>query len=289
MNVERRTPRCSSSVRHAAAILDLPSLLRFRSANSTAISGGRVRFSLSLGFRPRFTGAKCSGSCSPAVSVRNCYSRQPGCECSRLPHTTSEGAHCATAVLGGPQSLVERVLVQEDSLLDAQLPSRDPRPIARRPLLVPSAPMPNPSIERTCQGPLRAPCPAAHVERWAPWARSLRTMRLRRTVLPCSPSLKRSCSSVSGHCIGRRSSAVSSRRSSPSILLQATSCLAQAASAVRWSRAGAGKSGGVRVIYFTRTAEGEVVLAHAVCQGQDRQPQRCNAQGVPPCPRRVNL
>ena len=24
---------------------------------------------------------------------------------------------------------------------------------------------PNPSIERTCQGPLRAPCPAAHVER----------------------------------------------------------------------------------------------------------------------------
>ena len=29
---------------------------------------------------------------------------------------------------------------------------------------------------------------------------------------------------------------------------------------VRWSRAGSGKSGGVRVIYFTRTAEGEVVL-----------------------------
>ena len=27
---------------------------------------------------------------------------------------------------------------------------------------------PNPSIERTCQGPLRAPCPAAHVKRWAP-------------------------------------------------------------------------------------------------------------------------
>jgi hypothetical protein len=25
---------------------------------------------------------------------------------------------------------------------------------------------------------------------------------------------------------------------------------------VRWSRAGSGKSGGVRVIYFTRTAEG---------------------------------
>ena len=29
---------------------------------------------------------------------------------------------------------------------------------------------------------------------------------------------------------------------------------------VRWSRAGFGKSSGVRVIYFTRTAEGEVVL-----------------------------
>jgi hypothetical protein len=29
---------------------------------------------------------------------------------------------------------------------------------------------------------------------------------------------------------------------------------------VRWSRAGSGKSGGVRVIYFTRTAHSEVVL-----------------------------
>jgi hypothetical protein len=29
---------------------------------------------------------------------------------------------------------------------------------------------------------------------------------------------------------------------------------------VRWSRAGTGKSGGVRVIYYTRTAEQEVVL-----------------------------
>jgi len=29
---------------------------------------------------------------------------------------------------------------------------------------------------------------------------------------------------------------------------------------VRWSRPGSGKSGGVRVIYFTRTAEGELVL-----------------------------
>lgn len=29
---------------------------------------------------------------------------------------------------------------------------------------------------------------------------------------------------------------------------------------VRWSRAGSGKSGGVRVIYFTRVSEGELVL-----------------------------
>jgi hypothetical protein len=29
---------------------------------------------------------------------------------------------------------------------------------------------------------------------------------------------------------------------------------------VRWKRAGSGKSGGVRVIYFTRTARGELVL-----------------------------
>ena len=29
---------------------------------------------------------------------------------------------------------------------------------------------------------------------------------------------------------------------------------------VRWGRAGSGKSGGVRVIYFMRTVEGEVVL-----------------------------
>jgi hypothetical protein len=29
---------------------------------------------------------------------------------------------------------------------------------------------------------------------------------------------------------------------------------------VRWGRAGSGKSGGVRVIYFARTAQGEIVL-----------------------------
>ena len=37
---------------------------------------------------------------------------------------------------------------------------------------------------------------------------------------------------------------------------------------VRWGRAGSGKSGGVRVIYFTRSAEEEVVLLtlHAKAQ-----------------------
>ena len=29
---------------------------------------------------------------------------------------------------------------------------------------------------------------------------------------------------------------------------------------VRWGRAGSGKSGGVRIIYYNRTAEGEIVL-----------------------------
>lgn len=29
---------------------------------------------------------------------------------------------------------------------------------------------------------------------------------------------------------------------------------------VRWGRAGSGKSGGVRVVYFVRTAQGELVL-----------------------------
>jgi hypothetical protein len=29
---------------------------------------------------------------------------------------------------------------------------------------------------------------------------------------------------------------------------------------VRWKREGSGKSGGIRVIYFTRTAQGELVL-----------------------------
>jgi hypothetical protein len=45
---------------------------------------------------------------------------------------------------------------------------------------------------------------------------------------------------------------------------------------VRWSRAGTGKSGGVRVIYFTRNAEGEVVLLTTQVEGDS------------PCPRNLN-
>src|SRR6476620_12741750 len=56
---------------------------------------------------------------------------------------------------------------------------------------------------------------------------------------------------------------------------------------VRWSRAGAGKSGGVRVIYFTRTAEGEVVLLTLYAKA--RTDTQCKAQGDSPCPRRVSL
>ena len=36
---------------------------------------------------------------------------------------------------------------------------------------------------------------------------------------------------------------------------------------VRWARSGSGKSGGVRVIYFTRTNEGEVVLLTMYAKG----------------------
>jgi len=53
---------------------------------------------------------------------------------------------------------------------------------------------------------------------------------------------------------------------------------------VRWGRAGSGKSGGVRVIYFTRTAEGRSRLAHAVREGKDRQPHRSQVEGDSPCP-----
>ena len=36
---------------------------------------------------------------------------------------------------------------------------------------------------------------------------------------------------------------------------------------VRWARAGIGKSGGVRIIYFTRTDEGEVMLLTMFAKG----------------------
>ena len=36
---------------------------------------------------------------------------------------------------------------------------------------------------------------------------------------------------------------------------------------VRWARPGSGKSGGVRIIYFTRTEEGEVVLLTMYAKG----------------------
>jgi len=41
---------------------------------------------------------------------------------------------------------------------------------------------------------------------------------------------------------------------------------------VRWGRAGSGKSGGVRVIYFTRTAEGEVVLLTPYAKSETDNP-----------------
>lgn len=51
------------------------------------------------------------------------------------------------------------------------------------------------------------------------------------------------------------------RPASLSIPTLATSCPTSGGiRKVRWARTGSGKSSGVRVIYFTRTAEGEVVL-----------------------------
>ena len=37
---------------------------------------------------------------------------------------------------------------------------------------------------------------------------------------------------------------------------------------VRWARAGQGKRGGARVIYFVRTARGEIVLVTAYAKGR---------------------
>jgi hypothetical protein len=56
---------------------------------------------------------------------------------------------------------------------------------------------------------------------------------------------------------------------------------------VRWSRAGTGKSGGVRVIYYVRIA-GRPCSPDAVREVEDRQPHRREVEGDPPCPRRVN-
>jgi hypothetical protein len=53
---------------------------------------------------------------------------------------------------------------------------------------------------------------------------------------------------------------------------------------VRWSRAGTGKSGGVRVIYRA----GRPRPSDAVREVEDRQPHRREVEGDPPCPRRVN-
>lgn len=54
---------------------------------------------------------------------------------------------------------------------------------------------------------------------------------------------------------------MSSRRTLPRVPTPETWCLSLAVfERVRWRRAGSGKSGGVRVIYFTRIAEEEVVL-----------------------------
>ena len=37
---------------------------------------------------------------------------------------------------------------------------------------------------------------------------------------------------------------------------------------VRWSRPGSGKSGGVRIIYFTRSEQGEVMLVTMFAKGE---------------------
>ena len=77
----------------------------------------------------------------------------------------------------------------------------------------------------------------------------------------CSPSWRPCCSSARGLCTGPRKSKEPSLPTSLS-LPTAGDVVPESGGIrkVRWGRAGSGKSGGVRVIYFTRTAEGEVVL-----------------------------
>ena len=58
-------------------------------------------------------------------------------------------------------------------------------------------------------------------------------------------------------------------RTSRSGLLPETFCVNPVAlRKVRWGRAGSGKSGGVRVIYFTRSAEGELVFLTLFAKGK---------------------
>ncbi len=56
---------------------------------------------------------------------------------------------------------------------------------------------------------------------------------------------------------------------------------------VRWARAGSGKSGGVRVIYFTRTADGEVVLLTLYAKSKTDNLTGSEVEGDSPCPRRA--
>ena len=98
-----------------------------------------------------------------------------------LRPTTSHKAS-AGAVSFGREEVREEALVAKVRVVVITLPSSMGR-VSRPPGALVAKPMsrfqcgrrrsglrvsPNPSIERTCQGPLRAPCPAAHVERWAP-------------------------------------------------------------------------------------------------------------------------
>jgi hypothetical protein len=121
-----------------------------------------------------------------------------------------------------------------------------------------SAAPPNPSLHPTCYSGLRPLPQAGELKRWAAAGHGI---RLRRIV---------------SHAHGRRDSAVPA----PVAALYWTeeergafaAFIAEHPNAgdlvpesggirkVRWRRAGSGKSGGVRVIYFTRTAAGEVVL-----------------------------
>jgi hypothetical protein len=60
---------------------------------------------------------------------------------------------------------------------------------------------------------------------------------------------------------------------------------------VRWSRAGTGKSGGVRVIYYLRTAKEDLVLLTLYAKSNTDNltgAKLKEVEGDPSCPRRVN-